>query len=793
VSTTTRLTWLSALAVLLTTSSLWRVFDDPGLSWLPPVAGAVVAAALAGLLARRLQVPALAQPVLGVLAVGLFAAVLYAQDTFAAGLVPGSQTLRLLGTRIGEGLLDIDQLSPPVPTTPGLVLLTVLGAGAAAVLADLLAVGLRRPALAGLPLLVLLVVPAATLDGGVGVVPFALGAAGWLALLMADNGERAGRWGTALRSPAPARGATRADDTSLGRVGRRIGVAALGTALVVPALLPGLESSLVDGGGFGGGSRTTTTYNPLTELGGQLRLPEPRNLLRYTTTDPAPDYLRLTTLDRFDDQSGWSSSELSGDLQEDAVDRGIPAASGSGGDAQPLTARILVQALGGPWLPIPPVPSEVDVDGPWLWDAASQTVFSTRTDVTRLDGAYEVRAERVLPDAERLQRGGPQPTAVQEMAAVPEVTPFVREVTASVLADAGAAQPYERAMALQAYFRGDNGFTYSEDASVPGVDAPNALEAFLRGKQGFCEQYASAMAAMARLAGLPARVAVGFTPGSQQPDGTWQVTTDNAHAWPEIWFAGHGWVRFEPTPRSEQVTTPDYTVPPAPGDEPDPSVPETPTEAPATPGDPLDPGASGDNQRQLDEIGAVGAVDEQGGAGGWLRAGLIVVVVAALLAVAPAVAALRRRRRWAAPGPDVAWAQVREDAVDVGHRWRPADSPRTAATHLTAQRGLSGTAAEALQRLAAEVERARYARPGSQGAAQAAQLHDDVAAVRSGLLRAATRRTRWTARWAPPSTLRAMMHASGTAVADLLDRLDELTGAGAARVRRIVTRRARSA
>jgi hypothetical protein len=252
-------------------------------------------------------------------------------------------------------------------------------------------------------------------------------------------------------------------------------------------------------------------------------------------------------------------------------------------------------------------------------------------------------------------------------------------------------------------------------------------------------------------------------------------------------------VRFEPTPRSEQVTTPDYTVPPAPGDEPDPSVPTTPTEAPAAPGDPLDPGVSGDNQRQLDEIGALGAADEQGGAGRWLRAGVIVVVVAALLAVAPAVAALRRRRRWAAPGPDVAWAQVREDAVDVGHRWRPADSPRTAAVHLTARCGLTGPAAEALQRLAAGVERARYARPGSQGAAQAAQLHDDVAAVRSGLLRAATRRTRWAARWAPPSTLRAMVHASGTAVADLLDRLDELTGAGAARVRRIVTRRARSA
>ena len=56
------------------------------------------------------------------------------------------------------------------------------------------------------------------------------------------------------------------------------------------------------------------------------------------------------------------------------------------------------------------------------------------------------------------------------------------------------------------------------------------------------------MALMARTLDIPSRVQVGFTPGEQDEDGTWVVTVHDAHAWPELWFEGVGWVRFEPTP-----------------------------------------------------------------------------------------------------------------------------------------------------------------------------------------------------------------------------------------------------
>src|SRR5690606_41826401 len=82
---------------------------------------------------------------------------------------------------------------------------------------------------------------------------------------------------------------------------------------------------------------------------------------------------------------------------------------------------------------------------------------------------------------------------------------------------------------------------------------------FLRDKQGFCVHYSFAMASMARSLGIPARVAVGFAPGTPQADGTVAVGLRDAHAWPELYFEGIGWTRFEPTPTRGSI--PSYTPP----------------------------------------------------------------------------------------------------------------------------------------------------------------------------------------------------------------------------------------
>jgi transglutaminase-like putative cysteine protease len=771
-TTRDRLTLAAALAVALASSALRPLYEDLG--WLLPVLGAVVAVSGAAALARLASAPRGLQPCVAVLALLAYTALTFAGSTLAYGLLPTLETVTSLATTFRNGMGEVEVLAPPVPTTPELVLLAVLGAGAVMVAVDTLAVVLRKVAVSGLPLLVLFAVPAGVLPGGIGLAAFILGAAGWLGLLLADGSDRVSRWGTPLRSAhAPA------GDPSLGRVGRRIGAAALGVAAVVPVLVPGLDGRLLGNGtGDGlGGSRSTTTYNPLLSLAGQLRQGTTQTLLTYDTTKGA-DYLRLTTLDLFDPDSGWSSSQLSAQLDEDGVQDGVPAPLGRSAPSETVDVTIdLSQRLGGPWLPVPAVPSDIEIDGPWLWDAEAETVFSTRTSVRDVDEPYTVRTRRVQPDVSLLRQPQSVPARIAETYSVdPELSEEARAVLEEVTA--GARTDFDRVAALQTFFR-DTDFEYSETTGVPPTNSPDALTAFLEERRGFCEQFASAMAALVRGLDIPARVAVGFITGSRDDDGSYRVTTREAHAWPEVWFSDVGWVRFEPTPRSNDVDVdvPEYSVAPPQAESPTTTT-AAPSAAPAVPqaGPSAAPGAV-DRAGEDGQLAADGSELDQGPSAWWL----LVPAVLPLLGVPSLLAAVRRRRRWHSPAALAGWASVTDDAVDVGHRWRPADSPRAAAAHLVGVRHLPDDAAEALARLAAGAERARYARTAPP--ADTTALRADASTVRAALLAGATPRERWLARLLPFSTVRSTSTRLGTAAADVLDRFDAIISAVGARLR----------
>ena len=81
------------------------------------------------------------------------------------------------------------------------------------------------------------------------------------------------------------------------------------------------------------------------------------------------------------------------------------------------------------------------------------------------------------------------------------------------------------------------GFTYSLAVSLPN-GIPGLIEFLSPTQTGYCQQFAFAMAGLARLVGIPSRIAVGYTAGIQQGNGTWKVTTADAHAWPELYFSG---------------------------------------------------------------------------------------------------------------------------------------------------------------------------------------------------------------------------------------------------------------
>jgi len=111
---------------------------------------------------------------------------------------------------------------------------------------------------------------------------------------------------------------------------------------------------------------------------------------------------------------------------------------------------------------------------------------------------------------------------------------------------AKARSPYEATITLERWLRSAGGFGYDEHPPA-AVAGPPLVDFLVRSKLGYCQQFAGTMALMLRYLGIPARVAVGFTSGTWN-DGTWTVTDHDAHAWVEAWFAGHGWLTFDPTP-----------------------------------------------------------------------------------------------------------------------------------------------------------------------------------------------------------------------------------------------------
>ena len=770
-----RLAVSSALATLLSAAALGPVFD--GMAWLLPAVGAIAVVTGVSELGRRVGAPLALLPVLAALAVTGYLTALFAGHQALAFVIPGTAAVRELRGEVVQGFADMRVLAPPVPTNSGMVLITVVGIAAVALVVDLLAVSLRQAALAGLPLLALFAVPAAVLPSGVGWLPFVLGGIGYLGLLLADGRDRLGRWGRPLGAGRAATAATPnavefAETSPLAAVGRRIGVAALGIAVAVPALIPGLHAGLFAGGGGDGlptsaGSSTVTTYNPIARLKGYLEQKTPKELMRVRTTDPDPGYLRMTALDVFDGRT-WSESALSLS-KESRISKGrLPAPDGLTGVAsERVQSTIKVRDLDVHWLPVPFPATHLKAKG-WNYDRATATIFSTRGSTRRL--SYTVVSRRVSPTSEQLKRA-PEPDArLDAFKVLPELPPKITSQIESIVGDSTSA--YAKAVAIQRFFR--TGFKY--DVSVPAGNSSNDLVNFLNGKVGYCEQFAAAMGIFARAAGIPARVAIGFTRGERQPDGSWKVTTADAHAWPELYFEGAGWLPFEPSPLGQGRANPRlYTQAPVfEGSDPGRSG------GSSSPSDPAKIGVLGKLNRQLgDDVTLPPATPEAAdrpSSGGPPLKVLLLGVLALALAVFPSLGrAVTRRRRWSdadtpARRAHAAWADLRDDAGDFGHGWLPSDSPRAAGARLIGRVGLTGAAADAVRLLVGAEERARYAPQP----AETVNLRAAVAQVHSALGSRASRGRRWQARLVPLSGLRLAGVAAG-AVGDALDRADLAT------------------
>ncbi|MFD7137723.1 DUF3488 and DUF4129 domain-containing transglutaminase family protein [Streptomyces sp. NPDC059894] len=815
-----RLTLCSAAATLAASSALLPLVDR--LAWVLQAAFLLAVQSLAGAAARRIP---LARP-LTVLAQVLVALVLltvvFAREYALAGLVPGPETFQHFADLLRAGADDVGRYAIPAPLSDGIRLMLVGGVLVIGLAVDTLAVTYRNAAPAGLPLLALYSIAAGLSDGAADWVWFLVAAAGYLMLLLAEGRERLSQWGRVFGGGPRAAGGPSAPVAPV-RTGRRIGAVALGVALVVPLLpLPAIDGGLLDGAGTGvgagsGSGGTISAVNPLVSLRDSLNVDEDRTVLtlRTSSADVSELYLRIVSLDDFDGTT-WKPSKRT----IVAVPDELPTPTGLGSDVKhsQITTRVAAADwYAQDWLPMPYPPSGVRINGNWRYEPVGMALVGDHGETTR-GKTYQVDSLDVRPTARQLASAPEAPGAIRgEYTEVPDSLPAVVERTARAVTE-GAANDYERAVALQDWFAVTGGFEYDTEVDVGG--GTNAIARFLRDKQGFCVHFSFAMAAMARTLGIPARVAVGFAPGTPQGDGSVAVGLKDAHAWPELYFEGVGWTRFEPTPT--RGTTPSYTVPEVSGDA-VPELPQASTPADASPSaEPSESTSCSAVDRQLD--GCAGALPqdpaEQGGAGTpWYRtAGWTLLGAAALML--PLLPMLWRRRRRAVrlasarhtgsaatgagareaggaggghgPGagtgpavlPDVpsheaaeaaaghvlaVWRELTDTAWDYGIAPDEALTPRRAAERIVRLGELDEATARSVHRVAGAVEQVLYApEPRAE-----AGLADEVREVWAALRARAGRRTRLRAVLAPRSAVRAVW--------ELTDRWTALRAAGAAR------------
>jgi transglutaminase-like putative cysteine protease len=488
-------------------------------------------------------------------------------------------------------------------------------------------------------------------------------------------------------------------------------------------------------------------------------------VINVATNDPDPDYLRIAVLNRFNDNE-WSSGDrdVPSDNQPDGPMPDPPGLATTVPRESYDYQVTITDGFESRWLPTQPLITDITAPGDWRYDESTMDFISSDDGLTTAGMDYSMVAIEPDLDARALAASATAEDAVDEelLDLPPEVPPMVRDLALGVTRD--APSKFQKGVALQQWFREEGGFEYSLDRAEEG-NGVDDLEAFLRedGRVGYCEQFASAMAVMARMLDIPARVAVGFLDPQNVGPSTYQYSTHDLHAWPELYFEGAGWVRFEPTPGDRARTVPDYTNESLPVQNPplDP-----PTSAPTD-------GPSQQSQRpRPEDVESPETADEGGnGASGfpWLPVGgglAGALLVGAVLLVPRGVRRSRRERRLDG-GPEDAWEELWATAVDLRLTWPDSRSPRQTRDWIVDYfgapdvldpmerpahgRDIAPEAVDAMDRVVRELELLRYSRRGSE---DRGALRDDVLMCVGALRAGVTPRVRRRAEWWPRSVLR---------------------------------------
>jgi transglutaminase-like putative cysteine protease len=699
-----RLVLLTAVLSLtiVSAAAFGRVFQGVRPS-LQLMAAAGVAVLLAGVLDRQhVLIAALASAAGLAVAVGL----LVFHSTTKFGLLPTPTTFRA-AVRAWEAIGQIAATEvAPTPAFAPLFLAALTAVWAASFSAHSLASRARSPFLALLPPAGLLAFTSIILEEGGRPLYVLVFLSSAIAVLFADGLRRVGQWGpvTAWHGRRRLRFGTSA---SL-RGARWVAALSLAVAVFLPGILPGYRAKgLVEV--HGTPSTVHVAIDPIVQIRPNLRLTRPISLFSVRTTNPA--YWRFLTLDTFTGKL-WTASDLD-------------ASGGRPVLRDPLQPNVQIEAANGRlveqhfqflrlsqrWLPAASEPVAYR-GAPARYDPESGALVVPGGAST--DFSYDVQSLEVVPTDKELQAipavdafGSRRYTQLpRDMLHLAEITAIAKRITR------GAQTPYAKAIAIQNYLRSPNNFTYKEDVPA-GHGSDDILNFLTKTRAGYCEQFAGTMAVLLRTLGLPARVAVGFTPGTllgRQGQATiLRVTTEQAHAWVEVLFPRYGWLAFEPTPTrfNPVAATYDFPIPassgrggPAPpgqcqvrsrgSDFAQACTQTNPTSTP-TPARPI-----GDPPGARRPSGETATADHGPSRGALIWAGLLAVALLILVGI-PVVKVWRRRlilSRAKAPADRVlaAFRVLTDQAGDVGLERTPAETLREYGTRLTGSvQGLEGS------------------------------------------------------------------------------------------------------
>lgn len=504
--------------------------------------------ALAGIAVRRLRRPGVSALLGGLLAALIGTGVLMAQHNFP--LTPSG-----VRTLFRQASIIVDKSVTPLPDRPSVIIMMAVAASVIVWVVDYVAGTSRLPVLAVVPMAAPFVVTAAALGTTVAPKYFIAAAAAWTILALAT-----------FRTESSSDQAARLPDRTSWLTSAVVLLAsalAIVLALQIPKAVPHRETPAL-AQNAGRGIDTSVDFSESLDLTKSLNSKSKAPVLIFEQKKGEPVPLRVTVSDFYQDGQ-WqaqtrteetTSAKVNTDLPQPGVDAKVPSET----DQVDVT-------LNGMSKPLVAAPAPLTAAN---FNTGNETFSVTKnTQVPLLKVApqsYSALYRAFTADAsptsnDVVTTSTPSVTANDlSLDSLPaEAKQRVSELAKTVTE--GKSTRFDRAVAIQRHFRTDPSYRYSlQLAATQTVNGKelDPLSNFLETKQGYCTQYATAMIMMARSQGIPARMAIGFLPGEAGSDGKRTVRASDAHAWPELYFPGMGWTRFDPTPSSRSGAAPAY-------------------------------------------------------------------------------------------------------------------------------------------------------------------------------------------------------------------------------------------